>query len=256
MFNATYFTYDGQWSGTYGLQIADFDDNAVKETDATNATLTLQKVSGSLRFFHGGVEYDSAPTCEFSVLSQDELTWDIRSAVLSWLTGRKQFKALQFDDADHDGLTYYCVFTSAKTIWINGRCHGFRLTAQFDSPYARGSATSVSVEAGTHTVAIYNKSDIADGYTYPTVVFTGGSVDIVNTTDDDQRHFIFSDLSPSEIITVDNEVKYISSSAGGEKLSNFTSKHWLRLQPGINILTIVANGNVTITCPHYAMIGY
>ncbi len=256
MFNATYFRYDGQWSGTYGLQIVDFNTEFVQETDAFSPTLSLQKVPGSLRFFHGGIEYDSAPTCEFSVVSEQELTGDIRSIILSWLIGRKEFKPMCFEDGDNDEFVYYCVFTSAKTIWVNGRCHGFRLTAQFDSPFARGESTVVSVGSGTHTVEIRNKSDITDGYTYPTVQFTGGAVDIVNTSDDMYRHFTFSGLNPSEIITVDNEVKHISSSQRGEKLSNFTSKNWLRLRSGINTLSIVSSGSVTITCPYYAMIGY
>lgn len=256
MFNAKYFRYAGQWSGDYGLQIVDFDDNDVKETDAFSPTLTLQKVPGSLRFFHGGVEYDSAPTCEFSVLSERELFGEARSEVLSWLIGRKKFQPMQFEASDNDDFTYYCVFTSAKTIWINGRCYGFRLTAQFDSPFARGTPTVLEVGSGTHNVQICNKSDIADDYTYPIVSFTGGSVDIVNTTDDSGRHFKFSGLSTSEVVTVDNEVKHISSTAGGEKLSKFTSKNWLRLRPGMNDLKIVAKGKVTITCPYYAMIGY
>ena len=256
MFNATYFRYDGQWSGNYGLQIVDFDDGAVKETDAFSPSLTLQKAPGLVRFFYGGLEYDSAPTCEFSILSQSELTADMRSIILAWLVGRKQFKPLQFENGDNDEFIYYCIFTSAKLIWINGHCHGFRLTAQFDSPFARGMATTLTVEKGTHAVSLCNKSDITDGYTYPIVVFNGGAVDIVNNTDDPNRHFTFSGLSTSETITVDNEAKYISSSKGGEKLSNFTSKKWLRLRQGVNELTIVAKGDVTITCPYYAMIGY
>ena len=256
MFNATYFRYDGQWSGDYGLKIVDFDDSAVRETDAFSPTLSLQKAPGSLRFFHGGVGYDSAPTCEFSVLSEEELSGAMRSVILSWLVGRNQFKPMQFEDGDNDEFTYYCVFTSAKTIWINGRCHGFRLVAQFDSPFARGAATTITVGAGTHNITLRNKSDIVDGYTYPIVTFSGGSVDIVNNTDDSGRHFTFSGLYAGETVTVDNEVKYISSNLGGEKLSNFTSKNWLRLRQGDNALTIVASGTVTITCPYYAMIGY
>ena len=256
MFNATYFRYDGQWSGTYGLQIVDFDDNAVKETDAFSPTLSLQKAPGSLRFYHSGVEYDSAPTCEFSVLSEQELTGVTRSKIMSWLVGRNQFKALTFDSDDNVGFTYWCVFTSIKTIWVNGRCHGFRLTAQFDSPFARGQATSVSVEAGTHQVVLRNNSDLADRYTYPVVEFTGGSIDIVNLTDDAYRHFTFSGLSSTEVVTVDNEARYITSTMGGQKLSNFTSKNWLRLRPGNNTLQITAKGQVNISCPYYAMIGY
>ena len=257
MFNATYFFYDGRSSEEYGLQIADFDSNTVKETDAYSLTLSLQKTPGAVRFFHSGIEFDTAPTCEFSVLSEREIDIMSKRSILSWLTGRKEFKPLRFDGGDNGEFTYYCVFTSVKTIWVSGRCHGFRLTAVFDSPYARLAPTTVKIEgAGVHTVTINNMSDIIDGYTYPIVQFAGTSIDIVNTSDDPERHFTFSGLLDNEVITVDNETKYISSTAAGEKLSNFTSKKWLRLRQGMNTLAIISAGEVIITCPHYAMIGY
>lgn len=257
MYNAMYFTYDGQWCGTYGLQIADFDNSIVKETEAFSPTLSLQKAPGSIRFFYGGIEYDSAPTCEFSVLSENELTGDMRSIILSWLIGRKKFKPIQFQDGDNDEFIHYCIFTSAKTIWVNGRCHGFRLTAQFNSPFARGESTIITIpKAGMYSMQLNNQSDIMDDYTYPTVTFTGGSIDIINVTDDQNRHFTFSGVDPEETVTVDNEVRHISSTNGGAKLDNFTSRNWLRLRKGYNTLLITASGEATITCPYYAMIGY
>ena len=256
MYNATHFTYDGVSSATYGLQIVDFNDNAVQEADVLSYTLTLQKTPGSLRFSHGGVDCDTPPICEFSVLSESELSVSQRRTFLSWIMGRNAFKDVKFLGGDTEEYTYRGVFISAKTIWVRGRCHGFRLTLQFDSPYARGASVVKTVNSGTHLITLDNPSDITDAYTYPKVVFTGGSVDIVNITDDSQRHFTFSGLTAAETITVDNEVKYISSTIGGEKLSKFTSKNWLRLRKGDNQLQIIASGTVTITCPHYALIGY
>ena len=257
MFNATYFTYDGVFSGTYGLMLADFEESPVVETAAFSPVLSTIKPILSNRFFHNGIKYEEHPQHQFSIVSEAEIPDFIRREILSWLIGRREFKQLQIHQTDLEEYYYNCVFTNAELIYINGRCHGFRITANFDSQYARGQATVVKVaKAGTHTVKIENRSDIKDNYVYPIVRFTGGSIDIVNTTDDSQRHFTFADLAPTEIVTVDNEVKHISSSIGGEKLSNFTSKNWLRLRPGYNTLTIVASGEVTITCPHYAMIGY
>ena len=256
MFNATSFHYDGKWSADFGLRIANVNGNNIVEDDAISVQPSLSKASGSVRFFHGGITYDSPPTCEFSVISEMELVAEIRSSILSWLIGKNGFKQLKFDNGDNSSFTYYCVFTSAKTIYINGRCRGFRLTAQFDSPYARGASTSVTTSAGTHTVTICNKSNVIDGYVYPIVTFSGSSVDIVNNTDDSGRHFLFNGLESSESVTVDNESRIITSTHAGEKLSNFKSKNWLRLRPGNNSLTITSAGSVTITCPYYAMIGY
>lgn len=254
MFNATYFKYDGILSSLYGLRIADFDDSNVKETEAFSPNLTLLKAPGQVRFFYGKIQYDSAPQCEFSVISEEALPGSARSIIMSWLIGRNQFKPLQFLDGDNSEFVYYCIFTSVKTIWVNGQCHGFRLTAQLDSPFARGPETTLTVQEGTHVVEFLNDSDV-DGYVYPVVRFTGGNVDIVNITDDRNRHFTFSGLSADETITVDNEIRHIVSSAGGAKLDCFTSKKWMRLRRGKNSLRIVASGEVTITCPCYAMIG-
>lgn len=259
MVNATYFTYDGVSSATYGLQIAAFTEltpESVEENEAFSPTLTILKVPSLMRFYHGGIEYDSAPRCEFTVVSSAVISPANRSAILSWLIGRNQFKPLVFASNDLSAFTYYCVFTGATTIFVNGECHGFKLTASFDSPFARGTPTVATTTSGTHTITINNKSDIVDGYTYPKVEFTGSSISIVNTTDDESRAFTFSGLASSERLTVDCETKIIQSSIGGEKLSNFTSKNWLRLRRGNNSLTITSSGNVTITCPYYAMIGY
>lgn len=256
MFSATYFTYDGVFSGTYGLIMADFDDSSVVETAAFSPVLNATKPVSVNRFYHNGITYEGMPQHQITVVSEAEIPDFIRREILSWLVGRKEFKKLQIHQIDLESYYYNCVFTDAEIVYINGRCHGFRLTANFDSPYAYGTPTKITVGAGTHTIRIENKSDVKDNYVYPIVQFTGGSVDIVNATDDSQRHFAFNGLDATEVITVDNEVKFISSNVVGEKLSKFTSKNWLRLRPGYNTLNIVAAGTVTITCPHYAMIGY
>lgn len=255
MFNARYFTYDGVWSGDYGLELADFENDSVRETDAFTPNLSVLKAPSLVRFFHGGVEYDAAPTCTFSTISQHEIPGETRSKILSWLVGRNEFKPLIFEDGDNEHFVYYCVFTSASTIWVNGECHGFRLTGSLDSQFARGTPTTAVAGSGTSTIIIENKSDIADGYTYPLVVFTGSSVSITNNTDDAMRTFAFTQLGANETVRVDNELKTIKSSTGEKRLANF-NKNWLRLCPGINTLSVVATGDVVIVCPWYAMIGY
>lgn len=262
MFNATTFSYDGWSTSEWGLVIADFDASNVVETEAFSPTLSLLKVPGQLRFFYGKVEYESAPSCEFSIVKEhvggrdgEGISAEARAAIMSWLVGRNSFLPLTFHSGDNEDYTYYCVFTSVKTIWVNGRCFGFRLTAEFDSPFARGNDDSIVLPGGTHTVSIQNRSSL-DDYVYPIVEFTGGSIDIVNNTDDSSRHFTFSGLNSLETVTVDNELNTITSTRDGEKLSCFTSKKWLRLRRGSNELTVTCPGEVTIKWPHYAMLGY
>lgn len=257
MFNAKYFTYDNIQSSTYGLVIADFDDSSTAETLAFSPVLNTVKPPQSNRFYHGGISYQEPPTFQFSVISEDVINNTNRREILSWLVGRREFKRLVIHQIDLEEYYYNCVFTEAQIIYVNGDCHGFRLTATFDSPYGYGVPTQTSIaSAGTYTKTITNLSDLPDNYVYPIVSFAGTGINIVNTTDDNSRAFTFAGLNASDVTTVDNEAKIITSTITTEPLGKFTSKKWLRLKPGINSLSITCQGAVTITCPNYVTIGF
>lgn len=88
----------------------------------------------------------------------------------------------------------------------------------------------------------FNNAD----YTYPTVKIkvncNGGYVSIVNTTDNKNRNFIFSNLQQYECLLIDNNQQIVTSSTGLNRFTNFDGKNWMRLMPGDNDLII--NGNV------------
>lgn len=256
MFSASDFTYDGVRSGKYGLVIADFNAESVAETAAFSSVLRTTKPATLNKFIHSGIQYDTAPQFQFSVISETEIPDIVRREILSWLVGRNEFKRLEIHQPDLGKYYYKCVFTEASIIFVHGRCHGFRVTAVFDSPYAYGNPTVISVpSAGEYTITIKNTSDLRDTYVYPKVTFTGSGITIINNTDDPKRNFVFTDLDDDEQIVVDNEIKYISSSKKLTRLDKF-NKQWLRLRKGDNSLTIISDGPVTIECPCYVMIGF
>lgn len=271
MFNATHFTYDGVYSGVYGLMIADFDDSGTTETAAFSPVLHTIKPATLNRFFHTGITYDELPQHQFSILSETPIPDVTRREILSWLVARDSFKVLQIHQPDLEDYYYRCVFTDVQIIFVNGHCCGFRLTANFDSPYQYGRPTGFSdkVISGTEEVTIINNSDV-HGYVFPKVVFQSSTglesdalpgntplsiIKITNLTDSTNRVFEFVNLYANETVTVDNEMRYIKSDRNGEKLSNF-NKNWLRLRPGKNVLKIETNGTVSITCPTYIMMGF
>ncbi len=260
MFNATYFTYDGVYSGAYGLQIASFNSDTVEDTSVFAPTLNIAKSARARRFLHNGITYDEAPEYTFSIISQEAISDLQRREMLTWLVGRNDFKKLQMHQPEFEDYYYNCVFTSADLIYVRGRCHGFTVTAKFDSIFAYGRPKKVTVTGnGTaQTVKIFNNSDIPDDYIYPTVSFTmteEGDVTILNTSEIIQAAFKFTGLRNTESIVVDNELKIIESTIGGDRLSCF-NKNWLRLQHGANVLQITFKGTMTITVPTYAMIGF
>lgn len=260
MFNATYFTYDGVYSGAYGLKIASFDSDTVNETAAFAPTLNMAKSARSRRFLHNGIEYDDAPECTFSIISQEAILETQRREILTWLVGRSDFKKLYIHQQDLENYYYNCVFTNVDLIYVRGICHGFTVTAKFDSIFAYGVPKVVRVTGdGTlQSIKIINDSDIIDDYVYPMVSFTmadAGNVSIVNTSEVVTSEFSFTNMRSGERVVVDNELKIIDSNIGGDRLSCF-NKNWLKLQHGINILQIRINGTMEITIPTYAMIGF
>lgn len=275
MIAAKYFLYDGIFSGDYGLEIADFNVQNVEENEIYTPTLSVLKVPHSVRFFHGGISYDSPQQIEFSVVSQRELGSIARAHILSHLMGRNEFKKLTFMMSSTAEYSYNAVFTSASLIYVNGICHGIRLVASLDSQFARhstpvrqiafadGFQTQGSVK--TQTIIVRNMSQLGDEYTYPTVEFYGPAITIYNETDDPNhnRPFTFDGIQSDERITVDNETKIITTDASGvgTRLNNFTSRHWLRMRykensVRIEIPSTATPHDVVITCPSYCMIGF
>ena len=266
MLNATTFTYDGIFSGIYGLLIASIDQENVQDTQPFNFTIHAAKTHKRKRFSFAGIENEEMPQFEFSVISETPIPDIIRRELLRWLVGRNGFRKLQFHQADYNDVEFNCIFAQTGLKYINGNCHGINLTATFDSPYAYGRSskkTIISDGSDWVTVKLVNDSDIVDDYIYPNVKFSAKdlienkSISIINTSDpaNPQRVFEFGSSVSAETIEIDNELKIITSNIGGDKLTSF-NKNWLRLVRGVNILHIRINGTVTIEWPTLIQIGF
>ena len=295
MFSATYFTYDGVFSGEYGLMIADFNDSSVDETAAFSPSFTTHKIPATHRFLYGGMTYDSHPTYQFSVISETEISDIARRKILSWLVGRNEFKIFQLHQPMSDRYYYKCVFSDTQIIYVNGRCHGFRLTANFDSPYQYGTIVEKSFEGNeangySCTVEINNKSDILDAYTYPILECTMNS-SMQAAAGSPERAYAIRYYRDNNILSVNGEYYYgmsvhnasdpngnneryfiltdsffdsqrmvsvdndIRRISGDMTLENF-NKNWIRLMPGINEIQIKINGSGKIKYVPKMMIGF
>lgn len=263
MFNATHFTYDGVYSGDFGLQIATFDGNSVEESVVLTPTVNVIKTSLGKQFLHNGFTYEEAPEYTFSIISKKTIPIDINREILNWLANKNSFRRLQIHQPNLEQYYYNCVFTNINMIYVHGRLVGYKVTAKFDSIYGYGVPRVVRVQ-GTgveQTISVYNESDIVEGYVYPTIEFNimsdvgEESLSVVNTSEDYERPFTFKGINANETIIVDNELKIISGENGGDKLSCF-NYNWLRLKRGKNNLKITLNGTLKIKIPTYVLIGF
>lgn len=260
MVNATYFTYDGIDSCTFDLYIRQFDASSIEENTVLTKDVQTVKSPKLNHWFLTGATLGEAPTMEFSIISQTPLTTDTIRIVNRWLTSPSTFKELTFHYADslENVFTFYGIFTSVSTAYVHGNCVGFNLVFQPDSPYARGASTVVEASCIANTqkiVPILNDSDMMEDYCYPKVTFGSTGIIIINQTDN-LRNFEFSGLPASSTTVVDNELKTITNTSSSLPLQKFTSRKWLRLLPGMNVLKITTTTNTTvkIECPFYVLI--
>ena len=256
---ATQFTYDGIYSGQYGLLIADFDKSNVDRTTPFRPTVKTVKATRRDRFSFAGIQYENTPQFTFSFISRTPIPDIIRREILTWLVGRHGFRKLQIHQPDYEEYTYNCIFSDIQIVFVNGECVGFNLQATFDSPYCYGKPKIHSITTKTlETVGlrIINESDIVDGFVYPkiTVNTSRHEFEIINLHEPD-RPCMFTNLTPPENLVIDNELRIINSDIGGDRLSCF-NKNWLRLRRGVNELRIKVHGTVAIECPTFVLIGF
>lgn len=259
MFNATYIMYNGIHSANFGLTIGSFNEESLVETTVFSPNISTSKTKNMKRFVASGIDEDSAPECEMTLVSNVPIH-DIRKRdILSWLNSGKDFKKLVIQKPCTEEYYYMCKFKDIKELKVGSQCVGYSMTAVFDSPYQYGRDTELKLANGIYEdklVSILNKSDFTDEYVYPLLSFTlsdGNSLKIVNITDDESRVFEFTNLPTNKPIIIDNELKIIDGD--GALLGNF-NKNWLRLVKGKNNLKITIKGSLKITCPQIISIGF
>lgn len=259
MFNATGFIYDGVYSEQYGLKIASFNNNVLEDTSYPVPNVVVGKAPKAKRYHYMDLVYDSPPTHDFTVVSEETICEELLREILSWLDSRKGFKPLVIMQQGLDHLTYNCIFNVTSLIYHAGECVGLNLSATFDSLYVIGNLNKITVTGDGNSVkniTIYNDSDNIDEYIYPMVEFntSDGAISIINTTDDAIREFAFEGVIPNALYKVDNELKIITGD--GDDLLNKFSKKWMRLLRGKNNISVRINGTVTISCPQYIKISF
>lgn len=251
MFSATEFIYDGISSTTYGLKMASFNDNVLDETSYVVPNVVVGKSKESKRFHYLDITYDTPPTYEFSVVSEQAIHEELLSEILIWLDARKGFKPLIILQSTLADFTYRCIFKVTSIVYHGGKCVGLNLSATFDSLYVTGRPIERAVfgSGEEQEITIYNDSDNVDEYIYPTVEFDteDGKISIINVTDDENREFSFDGVEKNTPYVVDNELRMIKGSSG--YLLDKFSKKWLRILRGKNKLKIRVNGSVMISFP-------
>lgn len=270
MLNTNYITYDGVVSIKFGLQLGSFEsESGAQDTSIYSPDIKTTKTQRTGKFAITNNTISSPPEYELTLVSETLLSPVMIRKVMRWLISDGEYKKLVINRQDLEQYYAMCSFKDISEIKVNGYCTGFKMTAVLDSPYWYGENEIEKIYNGDYTggktVRITNKSDIYD-YAYPKIEFTlnpnATTLKIVNKTDNEARVFELANLNPNTTYTIDNELMKLEGT-GASLEKNFKKEkdgkqemNWVRLVKGINELEITFNGEMTISCPQYAIIGF
>ncbi len=174
-----------------------------------------------------------------------------------------QDKYVSFQTEDDLDKYYYVIPNGGVNLVTYGTFKGmYELNLRANAPHAWAAATPHTISATPNTEYVINNTTnvmnpkYRDYRYYPTmtITLTGASTSMTITNlSDSNRQTTFTGLTTSEVLTIDNRLKTITSSTGNNRFTNF-NKNWLYLVEGSNTLRFSSSATVVINTqyPIYA----
>lgn len=245
-FYARDFIFNGTMSQELGLTIS--SSGPESSTDSgSGVTLITQKTYRRPQNYLLGVEQAPVLTFPISFNSESKINATFATFIEKKLFGQMGYKNLQVIQPDTMDYYWRCSFTDANKIkTVGGEIVGWDVNCTCDAPWGWSfprtiiyptSSTFYNPPIANISIPYNNRSGNND-YSFPSIQFTmgvsGGNFSITNTTDN-SRIFSFTGLSANEVITVDNNLKIITSSTGLSRFGKF-NLNFFRVVSGLNNL--------------------
>jgi len=246
-FIATSFMFDETPGELYNLYLARLEGGGVMgQAGTSDVELRTQSIFKRPAPYLLGVSDRPVLEFEIEMASPDEVSAEDAQLIQRWLFGRQNYKKLQIIQEDMQSVYFNCFLTQPRMVKVGGMIHGFKARVVCDSPFAwefEKTLTKTYTDPEVSDSFVFNNTGDMRSYLYVNVVITmnnsGGDLTITNTNDND-REFTFTGLSADEVLTVNNDLKILTSSTGLRRLSTF-NKNWLRVIQGVNTLEVVGN---------------
>jgi len=259
-FYSSGFIYNGVASNMYNLYVSEIGGDGSSTWNGAGSMEIYNKklYRRSTPFFYGSAVGDNMEF-ELSFTSPEDIDSRTSELIQKWLFSSRSYKKLMIVQPDMQDVYMNVILNNPQVVREGNLIRGYTCTAQCDSPFGgwkfpKTKTYIYTAEVIDNTVTFNNASDDSGNYLYPQLVITmnnaGGDITITNQSDG-SRITSFTDLSPSEILTVDNSLQQISSSTDLKRMSNFNKK-FFRLIPGIN--TIRFQGNVSSIAMTYQFV--
>ena len=243
-FYASSFIFNNIPSEYYGLRIFNFGNggNENQSSGGDISLITQDVYRRPIPYFYG-VNQDKVLTFPIVFGSYSALDKTTQDLIHKWLFGQMGYKKLIVVQEDMTDIYYNCFLVDPKSVYIGNLGYAFEATVVCDSPWAWSYDKTFARAYTTDNIDdnfVFVNESVNKDYLYPEISFTlnslGSGITITNVTDNN-RQFIFTGITPLEIITIDNDRQTLSSSTGLYRLSRF-NLNWFRLLQGMNTINI------------------
>lgn len=243
------FIWNSVPSELYSLYIAELDASAINASmGSSSMEIKEKKIFRRPQPYFLGASPTPKLEFSFSAYSEQEIDATAFEAIQKFLFSSREYGKFEVDQPDMQGVYFRAILNDPKIQRVGGLIQGFSCTVTCDSPFAwkypQTTTYTYTSSVVDSTETYFNMSDDTGDYLYPTQMIitmnnTDGEVSITNL-DDNNRVMSFTNVQPSEVLTVSPLYQTIESSTGLKRMGNFNKK-FLRLVPNKNRLRIQGN---------------
>lgn len=238
------FIYNGISSKEYGIKLATSIGSITRSNNIEVRDIVISNNSTSKTFGFHGIKYTSPNTFDLIIYKEDGsfINEYEERQLKKWLMS-SNMHWLYIDQDTLNNIEFYCIGTKAEMIDIGAYSGGMLISFQCDSTsaWSKQIRKSYTTVGSTLNIKLRIDTDYDDEIIKPTLIITpksNGDISIQSIT----RNEIvtITDCSNDETIILDGLNGKVNTSGNG-LLINRWNKQFLKLQDGVNSITLTGD---------------
>lgn len=231
------FSFNGITAASHGLCLCSFDGTAELTNAGSTLEFTTAKAIGSYKWYSYGHEYAEPLSFTIHIVKKDysSFTMSEKAMIARWLLRIDGYKPFQFGTGEYMDIIFNARGESMKEIVV-GQTQGIEVNFVCESPFGFTPVTHKKFKiTGDNQQFLFNNDSEEIGYIYPSMKITidfDCDLTIINQSDANRATTI-RDCKAGEIITLNNELKIISTTIPLlHDIQNCFNYQWFRFYRG------------------------
>lgn len=235
--------YNGISSKDFGLILVSINTSLNEVTSGSGIEIKSESVMKNPKKIFLGARENTVLEFPIEIVSKEPIDLPTFLRIKNWLFGNPTYHKLQIEDEWYSDFYFNCILKANEDIKFGGQYFGIRCNVECDSPYAYTFPQTNIYNFDSSAINYFEFDNLsAEIYGLRPIIEiklsdAGNSFNIKNLSTN--REFKMTNLSPNEVITVDNQNEIITSSTKLNRFKNLSkgeNQGYFSLVHGINKL--------------------